>query len=98
MKLVGRDIKDKRIEVAGPAFIARVELWCGRLIGCGRHLTLVSAQKALAKYPPDVFEGYDNPAKMDDVTENRKPAATAPPPTRRKNNQEYTRLYDRRIL
>jgi len=98
MKLVGRDIKDKRITVAGLAYVAEVYLWCGRLISAGRHLTLTSAQRALDKYPPDVFEGYDNPAKFAGVVENRKATKKhQPKPYRRKNNDEYVRLYDRRI-
>jgi hypothetical protein len=61
--LMARDIKDKRIEVAGVAFVAEVHLMDGVVIPAGRHLTLKGAQKELAKYPPDVFGGYDDPTR-----------------------------------
>jgi len=60
--LAARDIKDKRITKAGLAFVCEVYLYDGRVIDAGRHLTLYAAQKALSRFPNDVFEGSDDPS------------------------------------
>lgn len=97
MRLNSRDVKDKRITKAGLAFVAEVHLWSG-VIDAGRHLTLKSAQRALAKYPPDVFEGNDDPAKAKKSEKKRLPGLDLRPYQRpHKQNNEYTRLYDRRL-
>ena len=57
-----RNIKDKRIERTGLVYLATVELMDGRRINCGRHVSIRAAQQVLAQYPPDVFEGYSDPA------------------------------------
>jgi len=98
MKLTGRDIKDKRIFKAGLAFVAEVEFSNGNVTGAGRHLTLVSAQKALAKYPPDVFEGNDDPTKTKRLDKKRQLNLKPYQRPRRKEQGEYIRLYDRRPL
>jgi hypothetical protein len=60
--LTDRDIKDKRIELCGVVYVASVHLWDGQVISAGRHAGLSGAQRMLAKFPSDVFEGHDNPA------------------------------------
>jgi len=62
--LTARDVKDKRIMVAGLAFVAEIHLMNGVVIPGGRHLTLRAAQKVLSKYPADVFEGFDDPSRL----------------------------------
>lgn len=96
MKLTSRDIKDKRIERSGLAYVASVHIYKGSPIPAGRHLTLASAQRALAKYPNDVFEGSDDPARCPEHSPVRQ-TPRAPRP-RRKPERDYTRLYDRRII
>ena len=102
MRIVTRDIKDKRIELCGQAYVASILMMNGGVLNCGRHLSLKSAQKALAKYPPDVFEGNDNPAAQQDTAKyGRTPLrdeeeyANWETP-RRKRSHDYTRLFDRR--
>jgi len=78
--LTARDIKDKRIELVGQVFVAEVHLMNGVVIPCGRHLTLYSAQVALAKYPPDVFEGVDDPNRQPRKRSNLTVKGTRSPP------------------
>ena len=100
MKLTCQVIKDKRIIRAGLAYVAEVHLNSGHVIDAGRHLTLIAAQRSLARYPSDVFEGNDNPAKTRESDKKRKKRTglASRRPHRRKNDGEYTRLFDRRIL
>lgn len=94
-----RNVKDKRIEKAGLAFVASVHLYDGRVLNAGRHATLKAAQKALEKYPPDVFEGYDDPTseRSKEMVKKERDNFQARPKPRRKKEQDYERLYDRRI-
>lgn len=89
-----RDVKDKRIERAGLAYVASVHVYDGRVISAGRHITMRSAQIALSKYPNDVFEGCDDPTRSRESFKEKKPRKA---PHRRKE-VPYTRLYDRRIF
>lgn len=54
-----RDIKDKSITLENFQFRAHVAYYDGRLIDCGLHASLPAAQKVLAKFPRDVWDGYD---------------------------------------
>ena len=93
MKLSARDVKDKRIVKAGLAYVAEVHLY-GGVIGAGRHLTLVSAQRALAKYPAGIYEGNDDPAKA--RRRDKKRGLNLRPFQRPKRlYDDYVRLIDR---
>jgi hypothetical protein len=92
-----RDVKDKRIDKAGMAYVASVHLHDGRVLNAGRHATLKAAQKALERYPDDVFEGYDDPTSDRSKEMFKKERASIKPKPRRKKLPEYERLYDRRI-
>ena len=93
------DIKDKRIIKEGLTFVAEVHWFDGGVVSAGRHMSMKAAQKALSKYPNDVFEGFDNPSgeralqHMDYVKEKQKIFA---PRSRSKKETDYTRLYDKR--
>lgn len=95
-------IKDKRIILKGLAYIAEVHWYCGRVTSAGHHATLKAAQAALAKYPNDVFEGYDNPSSdkamtlMNEIRRQTESPYRGRP--RRKNLPSYERLYDRRVM
>jgi len=89
-----RDIKDKRIYLEGLVYVAEVHMLDGRVISCGRHMTLKAAQKELTRYPSDVFEGYDDPTKVYKVMQAPRSHFQSRP---RKKKIPYTRLYDRRI-
>jgi hypothetical protein len=93
-----RNVKDKRIEKAGLAFVASVHLYDGRILNAGRHATLKAAQKALERFPPDVFEGYDDPTSDRAILMFKRERATVKPRPRRKKSSDYERLYDRRIV
>lgn len=53
-----RDVKDKSITLENFQYRAHVAYYDGRIVDCGLHLTLPAAQKVLAKYPRDVWDGY----------------------------------------
>lgn len=97
------NLKDKRIVKEGLVYVAEVHWYDGHVTHVGRFTTLKLAQKALSKFPSDVFEGFDNPsgeramAHMDSVRKERRP----PPPrprarSKKKQLPEYVRLYDKR--
>jgi hypothetical protein len=96
-----KDVKDKRILVQGLVFAAEVHWYDGTVTSAGLHATLKAAQKALAMYPDDVFDGYDNPssdratAHMETVRKENKVVFHTRP--RRKELPNYERLYDRRV-
>ena len=94
--LAARDIKDKRITVAGLAFISEVHLYDGSVIHAGRHFSLPAAQRALAKYPNDVFEGSDDPSSnVRWRSPQPKPLRSAEQHANWESPQEpYSRLYD----
>lgn len=100
MALDRRNIKDKRIEKAGLAFVATVHLYDGRIMNAGRHATLKAAQRSLARFPPDVYEGYDDPTSNASKEMFRKEKERIQPRSRprRKSLPEYERLYDRRVV
>jgi protoheme ferro-lyase len=94
------NLKDKCIIKDGLAYVAKVYWYDGGTTNAGRHATLKAAQKALERFPNDVFEGYANPSSekaiehMEDVKRER---ATFIPKFRRKVLPDYERLYDRRV-
>jgi hypothetical protein len=96
------DIKDKRIILKGLAYIAEVHWYDGKMTSAGNHATMKAAQRALAKYPDDVFDGYDNPSSdkalafMEYVRMKNNHKFLSKP--RRKHYPAYERLYDRRII
>jgi len=98
-----RNLKDKRIEKAGMAYVAIIHMYDGQRIHLGRHATLRAAQGALAKYPNDIFEGYDDPnderavAVMDRARWERTHQGGGVA-YHRKRTPNYERLYERRIL
>jgi len=97
MKLTAREIKDRRIIRAGLAYVAEVHLYNGAVIGAGRHLTLISAQRSLSKYPSEVFEGNDDPTRA--KRNKKRPHGTdlRPYQSHRRQCDNYLRLYDRRV-
>ena len=54
-----RDVKDKSITLEHFQFRAHVAYYDGRVVDCGLHATLPAAQKVLARFPRDVWDGYD---------------------------------------
>ena len=53
------DVKDKSIRLENWKYRAQVYYYDGRVVNCGLFDTLVAAQKALLKYPRDVWDGYE---------------------------------------
>ena len=107
-----KDVKDKRILVKGLAFNAEVHWYDGTVTSAGLHATLKAAQKALSRYPDDVWAGYDEPCgekslnHMAYVQESNKrkeeerkdDVRECHLKPRRKSNYNYERLYDRRVI
>jgi len=82
-----RDVKDKSITLEHFQYRAHVAYYDGRVLDCGLHATLPAAQKVLAKYPRDVWDGFDKEDyryKEPDHEEVRKTNHQTPKAARRK--------------
>ena len=53
------DVKDKNIRIENWKYRAKVYYYDGRVVNCGLFDSLVLAQKALMRYPRDVWDGYE---------------------------------------